>query len=96
MHKLAKSINEEILSNPLVREYLELKKDIENDEFLQSKRDYLDVLRKQICKDKNRDSEEYYSILEEYKNNPKVKRFEYLKSEIRGLIVDISDILSLN
>ena len=96
MHKLAKSINEEILSNPLVKEYLELKKNIENDEFLQNKRDYLDDLRKQICKDKNRDSEEYYSILEEYKNNPKIRRFEYLESEIRGLIVDISDILSLN
>ena len=96
MENSAKKINDEILTNTIVIEYLELKKAIEKDRELVKKRSQLDEMRKEICKDKNKDSEEYYKLLDEYKNNPKIKRFEHLSGEIKGLIVEISDILSLN
>ena len=92
----AKKINKEILNHPLVKEYLELKKAIEKDSELQRKRQELDTIRKELCKEKNGDSEQYYLLLDEYKKNSKIRRFEYLNNEIKGLIVEISDILSLN
>ena len=92
----AKKINEEILNHPLVKEYLKLKIAIEKDVALQRKKQKLDAMRKELCKEKEGDSDQYYSLLEEYKKDWKISRFEYLNNEIKGLMVEISDILSLN
>jgi hypothetical protein len=96
LEELAKKINELIHSNDTVKEYLELKKNIENDEKLVQIREQLDALRKEICKDKSKDSSEYFDLLSEYKNNCKIMRYEALKEKIGDLSVKISDILSLN
>jgi hypothetical protein len=48
LENLAKNINKSILENASVVEYLRLKKDIENDEALQSLKAKLDMLRKEI------------------------------------------------
>ena len=96
MEKIAKEINNSIHSNSLVKEYLALKKEIENDNKLIEIYETLDLLRKKICKDKSENSDEYYKLLETYKENPKIARLEYLSSEIKGMMVEISDILSLN
>ena len=95
MKNLAKKINESLIENETVKEYLCLKKEIEEDEELTKTKLKLDELRKQICKDKSMDSEEYYLLLENYKNNPKIKKYERISGEIKGIMVDISDILSL-
>ena len=95
MEKLAKSINDSILENETVKEYLKLKEDIKNDNNLQELKGKLDSLRKEICKDKSKDSEEYFKLLEMYKNNEKVKKYETLYVEIKSLMVNVSDILSL-
>ena len=92
----AKKINEEILNHPLVKEYLKLKIAIEKDVTLQRKKQKLDAMRKELCNEKEGDSDQYYSLLEEYKKDWKISRFEYLNNEIKGLMVEISDILSLN
>ncbi|MBR3891315.1 MAG: YlbF family regulator [Bacilli bacterium] len=96
MENSAKKINEEILNHPLVKEYLKLKIAIEKDVALQRKKQKLDAMRKELCKEKEGDSDQYYSLLEEYKKDWKISRFEYLNNEIKGLMVEISDILSLN
>lgn len=96
LEETAKKINELISSNEVVKEYLELKKDIENDEKLMRINEKLDALRKEICKDKSKDSSEYFNLLAEYKNNCKIVRYEALKEKIGELSVKISDILSLN
>jgi hypothetical protein len=96
LEKIAKEINNSIHSNALVKEYLALKKEIENDNKLIKIYETLDLLRKKICKDKSENSDEYYKLLETYKENPKIARLEYLSSEIKGMMVEISDILSLN
>ena len=96
MNNLAKEINELLLKNPTIKEYLMLKKEIEEDKVLQELKNKLDVLRKEICKEKDRDSEDYFLLLDQYKQNFKIRRFESLKKEIQAYFVEISDILSLN
>ena len=96
LNNLAKEINELLLENPTIKEYLLLKKEIEEDNALQELKKQLDVLRKEICKAKDRDSEQYFLLLDKYKKNLKIKRFETLKKEIQAYFVEISDILSLN
>ena len=95
MNKLARNINELILENESVKEYLFLKKEIENDKHLQEVKEKLDLLRKEICKDKSKDSEEYFNLLQGYKEDEKIKRCEQLYLEIKDLMMNISDILSL-
>ena len=95
LNKLARNINELILENESVKEYLFLKKEIENDKHLQEVKEKLDVLRKEICKDKSKDSEEYFNLLQGYKEDEKIKRCEQLYLEIKDLMMNISDILSL-
>ena len=96
LNNLAKEINELLLKNPTIKEYLMLKKEIEEDKVLQELKNKLDVLRKEICKEKDRDSEDYFLLLDQYKQNFKIRRFESLKKEIQAYFVEISDILSLN
>ena len=96
LEKTAKQINDLILSNPLVKEYLALKDEVENDPSLSKIREELDSMRKVICKDKSMSSDEYYELLSVYKEDKRIARLEYLNDEIKGLIVEISDILSLN
>lgn len=95
MNKLARNINELILENESVKEYLFLKKEIENDKHLQEVKEKLDILRKEICKDKSKDSEEYFNLLQGYKEDEKIQRCEQLYLEIKDLMMNISDILSL-
>lgn len=95
LNKLARNINELILENESVKEYLFLKKEIENDKHLQEVKEKLDILRKEICKDKSKDSEEYFNLLQGYKEDEKIQRCEQLYLEIKDLMMNISDILSL-
>ena len=95
MNNLAKEINELLLENLTIKEYLLLKEEIENDVELVRLKEKLDELRKDICKDKDKDSSEYFDLLSVYKNNSKIKKYETLKKEIQDYFVEISDILSL-
>lgn len=95
LHKLAKEINELLLADKTIQEYLELKKSIDNDESLTNLRNELDILRKEICKNEGMDSEEYYNLLQRYNEDSRIKRFNSLKKEIQEYFLEISDILSL-
>ena len=93
--KVAKEINELLLKDPLIHEYLKLKEEIEEDTQLMELKGRLDLLRKEICKDKEKDSDEYYNLLDVYKQDKRIRRYEVLQKEINGFFSDISDILSL-
>ena len=95
LNDLAKEINSLLKENPTIKEYLELKKQVESKKELQETTLKLDELRKDICKDKNRDSDEYFMLLDKYESDPLIKRYTQLKREINEYFVDISDILSL-
>ena len=95
LNNLAKEINSLLLENETIKEYLSLKNEIEKDVKLVNLKNELDLLRKEICKDKEKDSEEYFILLDKYNNDYRIKRFNSLKKEINEYFVEISDILSL-
>ena len=95
MNDLAKEINRLLLSDESIKEYLILKEEIVNDSKLSDIYSRLDSLRKDVCKNKEKDSSEYYNLLEQYENDCRVKRYKVLKKEVEELFFDISDILSL-
>ena len=95
MNDLAKEINRLLLSDESIKEYLILKEEIINDSKLSDIYNRLDSLRKDVCKNKEKDSSEYYNLLEQYENDCRVKRYKVLKKEVEELFFDISDILSL-
>ena len=96
MHNLAKEINELLLDNGSISEYLRLKKEIDSDEELQEIKSKLDGIRKKVCKNKDMDSSEYFELLDKYNSDLRIKQFNSLKKEICEYLVEISDILSLN
>ena len=96
MHNLAKEINELLLDNGSISEYLRLKKEIDSDEELQEIKSKLDGIRKKVCKNKDTDSSEYFELLDKYNSDLRIKQFNSLKKEICEYLVEISDILSLN
>ena len=95
LNSLAKEINELLLNDETVKKYLSLKQEINNDKKLSKIYEKLDILRKEICKDKEKDSSEYYSLLEEYENDYRVKEYKILKKEVETFFLEISEILSL-
>ena len=95
MNKLAIEINELLLNDRFIKEYLILKKEMENDTYLLNLRSKLDLLRKDICKNKDKDSSEYYDLLDVYKKDVRVKRYLTLEKEVKEFLLEISDILSL-
>lgn len=95
MNNLTKQINELLLNDDIIKEYLSLKKEIEEDSKLVEMYNKLDKMRKVICKNKDIDSSDYYSLLEIYNNDKRIKRFNWLKKQVYDVLADISDILSL-
>ena len=96
MNDIAKEINKMLLEDPTIKRYLSLKEEIENDENLVNIYKQLDILRKQICKDKSKDSNEYYDLLENYRSDIRVKEYENLKKEVNEFLLNISEILKLS
>ena len=95
MNNLAREINDLLLNNETIKEYLNLKKEIEEDSQLSELKNTLDTLRKDICKNKDKDSENYFLLLDKYNNDFRIKKLHSLKKEINEYFVEISDILSL-
>ena len=62
MNNLAKEINDLLLNNHTIQEYLNLKKEIDSDKKITSLRNRLDVLRKEICKNKDKNEKNYCKI----------------------------------
>ena len=96
MEEIAENINYQIKSSILYKRYVFLKNEIENDEFLIKTKEKMENLKKEMCKTKNIECDEYYKLEKEYNSQPVVKEFLCCKDEIYDLLKDIADILSLN
>mgnify|MGYP003304653911 CR=1 FL=1 len=95
LNNLSKEINQMLLEDTVIKEYLQLKKEIHDDKKLSDLYNKLDNLRKEICKDKEKDSQEYYELLEMYNNDKRIQKYKSLKREVQEYLMEISDILSL-
>ena len=95
MNNLAKEINALLLEDQTIKEYINLKKEIDNDKKLSSLYQELDKKRKNLCKKKDTDSKAYYELLELYNSDKRVKKLKSLQKEIQDYLMDVSDILSL-
>ena len=95
MNNLAKEINSLLLEDENIIEYLNLKKQVEEDKELSDLYKKIDSKRKEICKNKDMDSNEYYKMLDLYNKDNRVMKLNRLKREIQEYLSDISDILSL-
>lgn len=97
MEGLAKRINEEIKNSKLYKNYILVKRKVDGDEKLNSLKKELECLKKEICKSKNQELlDTYYAKEQEYFSNPFVKEYSELKAELKDLLTEIVDILSLN
>lgn len=95
LNNLAKEINELLLEDKSIKDYLKLKQEISEDENLSELYNKLDILRKEICKNKDKDSTEYYELLEAYNSDKRIRDYKSLKREVQEYLMEISDILSL-
>ena len=95
LNRTAKELNNLLLGEDSIKKYLKLKKEISDDKGLQELRKKLDSMRKEICKNKEKDSTEYYELLSVYKSDQRIKEYEILNKEIKEVFNDISDILTL-
>lgn len=97
MKEIANKINDEIKKSIEYKEYTRLKKILEEDKTLNSMKEELENLKKEICSSKSEELIEVYYLKEqEYKNNYLVK--DYLRSQevLKELFKEIVDILSVN
>lgn len=93
MIELANKINTLLLDNDKVKEYVYLKEELNNDDKIKDIRNKLDIIRKKECKE-NGLSDEYYSLLNVYESDLRVKRMKLLYKEINEVLIQISEILS--
>ena len=96
MENLAIKINECIKNSEIYKSYIKCKNSLESNAELVNIKNNMELLKKEICKDKNNNlTEEYYILEKKYKDNVLVKEYERCKAELSCLLSDISDILSL-
>ena len=97
METIANKINEGIKNSDVYKEYLFYKDKVENDQELIDIKRKLEMLKKEVCKD--RDSakvEQYYSLEKKYESNSIVKEYLNCKERLNYLLKSIADILTFN
>jgi cell fate (sporulation/competence/biofilm development) regulator YlbF (YheA/YmcA/DUF963 family) len=97
MEDIAARINCQLKSSELYKRFVSLKSQVENDETLESLREKMETIKKDVCKSKNNGLEvKYYELEKEYNNKRLIKEYYACKEELNTLLKDIADILSLN
>lgn len=82
------TLKENLLNEPLIKEYLRVKTFFENNEELKLKRE-------EIALAKANESPAYYSLKKEYENHPLVVNYYSLKGEVYELLKEIENELGL-
>lgn len=88
-----------LLEDELVKEYLSLKKEVYENEYLESLREKIKTAQKNMAKSLLDDGDyeaykkEYESLMEEYKSHPIVHNYENISEQIKDLLLEIKDIL---
>lgn len=86
--ELAKELKNAIEDEPLIIEYRNVKKQIDDNEEISS-------LKKQIALAKlHKDDALHKELLDKYHNHPLVVNYDYLSEEVKNLLADISQIVN--
>lgn len=94
MENKAKEINQMIKNSSVYIRYLECKKNIENDDYLNDLQFKMKTLKDQNCLEKDEKLiNEYYKLENDYYSNVVVKEYQKSKDELSSLLNDIADIL---
>lgn len=96
MEKIAERINFLIKNSNVYKEYIECKKEVENDENLLKLKKEMDSMKKKNCKSHDENLiNKYYGLEKEYNNNILVKKYNESKENLSQILNDICDILTL-
>ena len=86
--ELAKELKEEILNDPLIKEYLRIKKLYESD-------DEINSLKREIALAKTQHKDVLHKeLLAKYNSHPLVVNYNVLKEEVNNYLLEISKIVN--
>ena len=83
----AKKLKEELNALPLIKEFLNLKKEIEVNDEIKELKENLAYLKN------NNKEEEYKNLLKIYHANPLINNYEILKEDVYALLDEIKNII---
>ena len=88
------SLKEELYSLPLIKEFLKIKQEINDNERLSNLDKNIKRLQHQCCKNNDKlAKEEYLKLKEEFDNDPLVVNYQILYEEVNDLLKEIKQIL---
>lgn len=88
------SLKEELYSLPLIKEFLKIKQEINDNERLSHLDKNIKRLQHQICKNNDKAAKEkYLKLKEEFDNDPLVVNYQILYEEVNNLLKEIKQIL---
>ncbi len=90
---LISNLKEEILKEPLIKEYLRLKEIIKNNEEINKKILELQYLTK--CNASEEEQKRYYEIKKELEENPLIHNYKIVEEEVKNYKEEIKNILDL-
>ena len=88
-----------LLSDPKIKEFLELKEEVKNNKEILEYQDKIRALQKKMTKnvmDKEKYAvakKEYLEVLDQYQNHPLVYNYIKLSEEIKDILLEIKEIL---
>lgn len=88
-----------LLSDPKIKEFLELKEEVKNNKEILEYQDKIRALQKKMTKnvmDKEKyevAKKEYLEVLDQYQNHPLVYNYIKLSEEIKDILLEIKEIL---
>ena len=88
------SLKEELYSLPLIKEFLKIKQEINDNERLLNFDKNIKRLQHQSCKNNDKlAKEEYLKLKEEFDNDPLIVNYQILYEEVNNLLKEIKQIL---
>ena len=88
------SLKEELYSLPLIKEFLKIKQEINDNERLSNLDKNIKRLQHQSCKNNDKTAKEtYLKLKEEFDNDPLVVNYQILYEEVNNLLKEIKQIL---
>ena len=88
------SLKEELYSLPLIKEFLKIKQEINDNERLSNLDKNIKRLQQKRCKNNDKAAKEkYLKLKEEFDNDPLVVNYQILYEEVNNLLKEIKQIL---
>ncbi|MFA6755935.1 MAG: YlbF family regulator [Bacilli bacterium] len=87
------NLKSELMNDPTILEFLDLKKEVENDRVLKNLRNKIQFLKD--CKMNDEQKNNYNKLLDEYNKNPLVINYKRAEENAYDLLNEIKDNLEL-